>query len=121
MTAARAVLFGDAAVAADAGHICDVVAVAKRDLRPGDTLDGIGGFDAYGMIENAAVSRAARLLPMGLAGGCLVTREVEADAAISYDEVELPPGRLVDELRAEQDELFPAAVEPARSSGRDSG
>jgi predicted homoserine dehydrogenase-like protein len=120
LTAARAVLFHDAAVAA-AGHTCDVVTVAKRDLRAGDTLDGIGGFDSYGMIENAGVSRAERLLPMGLAGGCVLTRDVPRDTAVSYDDVELPPGRLVDELRAEQDELFSPAVEPARASGRDAG
>ena len=75
----------------------------------------------YGMIENAVVTRAERLLPMGLAGGCVLTRDVPQDSAVSYDDVELPPGRLVDALRAEQDELFPAAVEPARSSGRDAG
>jgi len=120
LTAARAVLFHDAAVA-PAGHACDVVAVAKRDLRQGDTLDGIGGFDCYGMIENAAVSRGERLLPMGLAGGCVLARDVPKDRAVSYDDVELPPDRLVDRLRAEQDELIPAAAERGGSSGRDAG
>ncbi len=112
LTAARAVLFHDAAVAA-AGHVCDVVTIAKRDLGVGDTLDGIGGFDTFGMIENAAVSRRDRLLPMGLSGGCTVTRAVAAETAVTYDDVELPPGRLADELRAEQDDLVPAAAAPA--------
>ena len=48
MTAARAVLFGDAGLAPLAGPVCDVVTTAKRDLRAGEVLDGIGGFMTYG-------------------------------------------------------------------------
>jgi predicted homoserine dehydrogenase-like protein len=47
------------------------------------------------------------LLPMGVAEGCRLTRAVGIDEVITYDDVELPAGRMVDELRAEQEELFP--------------
>jgi predicted homoserine dehydrogenase-like protein len=88
------------------GPTVEVIALAKRDLGPGDTLDGIGGYDTYGALENAPVAAAEDLLPMGIAEGCRVTRPVARDQALSYADVELPPGRLADELRAEQAERF---------------
>jgi len=103
---ARIVLFRDAPVTPIGPPMCDVVAVAKRDLRPGEVLDGIGGFDCYGMIENADVSVPQELLPMGLAEGCTLLREVAKDQAVSYADVTLPPGRLCDQLRAEQCAMF---------------
>jgi predicted homoserine dehydrogenase-like protein len=69
-------------------------------------LDGIGGFTCYGVIENADVSRRERLLPMGLSEGCEVLVDVAADSPIGYEHVRVPPGRLADELRAEQESLF---------------
>lgn len=108
LTAARAALFRDAAVTPLAGPKCDVITIAKRELRKGDVLDGIGGFDCYGTIENADVSRRERLLPMGLSEGCELTRDVASDQPVTYDDVLLPEGRLCDQLRSEQDELFAA-------------
>lgn len=101
-TVGRAVLFGDAAVAPDHGHVVDVVTVAKRDLQPGEVLDGIGFYLTYGVCENADTAHAEQLLPMGLAEGCTVVRAVRKDEVLRYEDVELPPGRLVDSLRAEQ-------------------
>jgi predicted homoserine dehydrogenase-like protein len=107
LTVARAVLFGDAAVAPLGEPRCEVVAVAKRDLPADRVLDGIGGFDCYGMIENVSMSRAENLLPIGLAGGCRLLRSVAKDEAISLDDVAVPAGRLGDTLWAEQ--LEPAS------------
>jgi predicted homoserine dehydrogenase-like protein len=106
LTAARAEIFHDAAVTPLAGPRCEVVTMAKRDLEPGDVLDGIGGFTCYGTIENVEQSRPDRLLPMGVSEGCRVVRAIAADQPLSYDDVELPAGRLVDQLRAEQDRIF---------------
>src|SRR5690606_23792495 len=89
-----------------AGPVCDVVATAKRDLAPGDVLDGIGGFMTYGELENSDATLVERLLPMGLAEGCRVVRPVAMDATLTYDDVELPDGRFSDRLRAEQEQLF---------------
>lgn len=107
---ARAVLFHDATVAPVGAPVCDVLAVAKRDLKAGDTLDGIGGFMAYGLIDNAEVIQAEGLLPVGLSEGCRLKRDLPKDAAIRYADVVLPEGRLCDKLRAEQDSYFSAAV-----------
>ncbi len=107
LTAARAVLFGDAAVTPLAGPRCEVFAVAKRDLRAGETLDGIGGFMAYGSIDNIEVTRPENLLPMGISPDCTLVRGVLADQPLCYDDVTVPAGRLIDRLRDEQAQLFP--------------
>jgi predicted homoserine dehydrogenase-like protein len=109
-TIARAVLFGDATVAPEGEPVCDVLTVAKRDLAAGEVLDGIGGFACYGTIDNADVVRRENLLPVGLAEGCRLTRSAVRDQPITYDDVVVPPGRLADQLRAEQSAHFAEAV-----------
>lgn len=101
-TVARAVLFGDAAIAPLGAPTVEVVSVAKRDLKAGETLDGLGGYDTYGVCERAAVTAAEELLPMGVAEGCTLRRAVAKDSALTYGDVYLPVGRLVDRLRAAQ-------------------
>ena len=105
-TIVRAVDFADAALAAPAGQRVDVVATAKQDLAAGHTLDGLGGYDTYGVAEASAVTRAEQLLPMGVAEGCVLNRAVARDEVLTYADVTLPPGRLIDQLREEQDKLF---------------
>lgn len=106
LTAARAEVFGDAAVTPIGGPRCDVVTVAKRSLSAGEVLDGLGGFTCYGTIENYDASCRERLLPMGLSEGCELVTDVEVDQPIRYENVRLPSGRLIDELRREQDRMF---------------
>jgi predicted homoserine dehydrogenase-like protein len=106
LTAARVVLFRDAAIAADHGPKVDVVAAAKIDLKAGEVLDGLGGYMTYGLCENADVTHTGKLLPIGLAEGCRLKRDIPKDQVMTYDDVEIPAGRLVDELRAEQDIHF---------------
>jgi predicted homoserine dehydrogenase-like protein len=104
---ARAVLFNDPTVSPLDGPRVEAITTAKRALPAGHVLDGLGGYDSYAQAERADITRAERLLPMGVAEGCRLTRAVGIDEVISYDDVELPKGRMVDELRAEQEELFP--------------
>lgn len=105
-TVARAALFHDAAVAPIGKPMVDVVATAKTDLKAGNTIDGIGWYMTYGQAENADVVFRDRLLPMGLAEGCVLKRDVRKDQVLTYDDVELPVGRLCDQLRSEQNRLF---------------
>jgi predicted homoserine dehydrogenase-like protein len=103
-TVVRAVDFGDAALAPAGPIQVEVVTAAKVDLKPGDVLDGFGGYLSYGLAENADVATAERLLPMGLTEeGVRVVRPVAQDEVLTYDDVELPGDRLCDRLRAEQD------------------
>ena len=104
---ARAVLFGDAAATPLGGPVTEVVAHAKRDLTVGETLDGIGGFTVYGMLENVGAARQEGLLPMGLTDGAIVVRPVAEDAALTFDDVEVPGDRLATRLWREQAARFP--------------
>lgn len=105
-TVARAVLFGDAAIAPIGGPLVDVIATAKTDLDEGTVLDGLGCYMTYGQAENSDIVARDRLLPMGLAEGCRLKHRVAKDAVLTYDDVELPPGRVSDRLRAEQNNYF---------------
>ncbi len=105
-TIARAVLFEDATITPTHGPIVDVITTAKRDLRAGEALDGIGFYMTYGLVENASTALAEDLLPVGLAEGCRLKRDVPKDQVLTYADVEVPPGRLADELRAEQTRRF---------------
>jgi predicted homoserine dehydrogenase-like protein len=106
LTAARVVLFNDAAVAPIGAPVCDVMTVAKHDLKAGEILDGIGGFTCYGMIENSSTVKSENLLLMGLSEGCRLKRDIPRDEAITNADVKKPEGRLIDKLRAEQDAHF---------------
>jgi predicted homoserine dehydrogenase-like protein len=106
LSAARVALFKDAVIAPDHGPKVDVVATAKTDLKAGDTLDGLGGYMTYGLCENADLTHREKLLPIGLAEGCRLKRDIAKDQVMTYDDVEIPVGRLVDQLRAEQDVHF---------------
>jgi len=105
-TIARAALFHDAAIAPLGGPRVDVVATAKVDLKAGTEIDAFGGYLTYGEAENSSVARAERLLPMGLAEGCVLRHDVSRDHTITLDDVDVPPDRFVDALRAEQDAYF---------------
>ncbi len=117
-TIGRAALFKDPTVAPLGGPRCEVVAVAKRDLKAGETIDGIGGYTVYGLIENSPAARTAAALPMGLAEGCVLRRPLAKDAVITAADVQMPAERLSDRLWAEQFRRWapPAAPAVARRS-----
>jgi predicted homoserine dehydrogenase-like protein len=105
-TVARAVLLGDATIAPIGPPQVDVIAAAKTDLAAGDALDGLGGYLTYGLAENSDLVAEEGLLPIGLAEGCRLTRNISRDQVLTYDDVEVPKGRLSDRLRAEQRKAF---------------
>jgi predicted homoserine dehydrogenase-like protein len=103
----RAAIHHDPTVTPIGGPVCEVVAVAKRDLKAGELLDGIGGFCAYGLIDNAANARTAGALPMGLSEGCRLLRDVSKDDVISARDVKLRAGGEAEALWAEQRARWP--------------
>jgi predicted homoserine dehydrogenase-like protein len=108
-TIGRAVIHRDPTVAPIAGPVCEVETVAKRDLKAGELLDGIGGFCTYGLIDNAASARSLSALPIALSEGCLLRRDVSKDHVLSFNDVDLPPGGLVQALWQEQNARWPLA------------
>ena len=108
-TVARVVLFGDADIPQNGPRV-EVCACAKIDLKAGEILDEYGHYMTYGEAVNSSEMRRERYLPEGLVEGCKLKRDIAKDAVITYDDVELPPDRLADTLRAEQYAHFPAVV-----------
>ena len=105
-TVARAVIFQDAAIAPMDRPYVDVVAAAKVDLKASQILDGLGHYMTYGLCENSDNVIKEGLLPIGLAEGCELVRDISKDEVLTYADVKLPAGRLCDQLRNKQNELF---------------
>lgn len=103
---ARAVLFGDPVLTPRGGPQVGVIAMAKKALAVGETIGDFGGYEVYGVAENMDEIRRERLLPIGLALGCRLSRPVAKDAALTFDDVSIPDGRLIDRLYAEQERMF---------------
>jgi len=109
-TIGRAFIDRDATIAPMAGPVCEVVTVAKRNLKAGEHLDGIGGFCTYGLIENAPIAREIAALPIGLSEGCVLTRDLGKDQVISFRDVLLPCDRISDRLWNEQAAKWPHSL-----------
>jgi predicted homoserine dehydrogenase-like protein len=103
---ARVVLFRDQLARPLGGPVVEVCACAKRDLKAGETLDDYGMYMTYGEAVNADEMCRMKYLPEGLVEGCVLKHDIPKDAVITYDDVSLPPGRLADQLRAEQYRMF---------------
>jgi predicted homoserine dehydrogenase-like protein len=105
---ARVVLFRDSLAKPLAGPVVEVCAVAKQDLKTGEILDDYGMYMTYGEAVNVDEMSKRQYLPEGLVEGCKLKRDVKKDAVLTYSDVELPPFRLADRLRAEQYRHFRA-------------
>ncbi len=101
-TIGRAVVHADPTVAPIDGPVCEVITLAKRDMKAGERLDGIGGFCAYGLIENTATARNIDALPLSLSENCVLRHDVTKDQVILFADVEEPNRGVVDELWSEQ-------------------
>jgi predicted homoserine dehydrogenase-like protein len=106
ITVARAVIFRDHTIAPKGKPVCEVAAVAKTELDIGDTLDGIGGYKCYGLIENRDTMVKDNLLPMGLTSGCVLTRRIPINQPLTFEDVELPNRRLINKLYKKQNSIF---------------
>jgi predicted homoserine dehydrogenase-like protein len=105
-TVGRAVLFGDATITPQGAQLVDVVATAKTDLKVGQVLDGMGHYMTYGLCENSNIVREQNLLPIGLAEGCSLKRDIAKDKVLTTNDVVFPKDRLCDRLRDEQNKYL---------------
>ena len=88
------------------GWRADVVATAKRDLQPGEVLDGEGGYTVWGRLTPAAASLQAGGLPLGLAHGIRLLRPVRQGQSLCWDDVAVDTGTRAYRLRREMEQLF---------------
>ena len=99
----KAELYGQATGAAQQKPTAEVITVAKRDLKPGEVLDGSGGYTVNGLCEKAGIARAKNLLPLGLSTGARLKQAVAQGQTIAYDMVDLDEDSFVLKLRRLQD------------------
>jgi predicted homoserine dehydrogenase-like protein len=66
-----------------------VGAAAKKELKPGDVLDGEGGYTVYGRLVPSQESLEHGYLPMGLASHVKLVRPVAKNALVTYKDVEI--------------------------------
>ena len=88
------------------GLVSDVLTVAKKDLTPGEIIDGIGGYMVYGLIDLYETTSKEKLLPIGLSQGCILKKCVKKGEPISYDDVDFPSDTLLLQLRKLQDKII---------------
>ncbi len=105
MSVANVALRGEATGVAS-GFTGDVVAVAKRDLAAGETLDGEGGFTVAGQLRPSAVSVPMRALPLGLSGNVRLVRDVKTDQILTYEDVVMDETITAVKLRREVERGF---------------
>ncbi len=103
VSVASAALRGEATGSADS-FIADVASMAKKDLKPGEVLDGEGGYTVFGRLVRADESVANQYLPLGLSRGAKVIRPVSKDALLTYDDVKLDETPLSFKMRREMEE-----------------
>src|SRR5205823_5565587 len=84
----------------------EVLAVAKRDLRAGEEIDGIGGETVYGITDSADAVAEGGHIPLGLVSGARVLRNVPAGTVLTSADVAIDETTTIASLRHLQDKLL---------------
>jgi predicted homoserine dehydrogenase-like protein len=87
----------------------DVIATAKRDLKPGEMLDGEGGYTVFGKLFPARKSLAQGNLPLGLAHKLKLVRPVAKDQSLTWADVAIDESLPAYQIRREMEALFAKA------------
>jgi predicted homoserine dehydrogenase-like protein len=111
MSVASVVLRGEPTGVAT-GWSSDVVATAKRDLQPGEVLDGEGGYTVWGKLQPAAKSVAMGGLPLGLAHDVKLLRPVRKGQCLTWADVAMDTSSRAYTVRRQMEQMFAPA--PAR-------
>jgi predicted homoserine dehydrogenase-like protein len=109
ISVAEAVIYGESTLVPRAIH-AEVVAVAKRDLRAGEKVAGIGSADLYHRIYTAEEARGLGAVPMGLAAGGTVLKNVARDEVLTEATLKVDTGTTAYRLRRMQDTLVESGV-----------
>ena len=103
LTVAQTVIYGESSGHPAGGLVSECIAISKRPLKKGQILDNIGETCYRGSIELAGIARNENLLPLGLAKGAILTRDIKKDEAITYDMIEIVNDTILLNLRKMQD------------------
>ncbi|NLG93610.1 MAG: NAD(P)-dependent oxidoreductase [Clostridiales bacterium] len=107
LSAVKAVLDHQSTIVPMGALVSEVITVAKKDLKAGENLDGIGGYTVYGTIELAKTAKEINAVPLGLINRkTVLKKDVKKGEVITYDMVDLDASSLVYQLRKLQDRFF---------------
>lgn len=107
LSAARAYIYREPTIAPKGAPVSETVTVAKKDLKAGEHLDGIGGYTIYGVIDTYENARKENALPIGLVNkNVVLKKDVRKGETITYDAVELDESSLILQLRRMQEKLI---------------
>jgi predicted homoserine dehydrogenase-like protein len=95
------------------GFRADAVATAKRALKPGEVLDGEGGYTVVGRLMPAQDSLAQGCLPLGLAHGWKLLKPIAAGQPLKWSDVAVDANVTAVRLRREMEQAFGAAARDA--------
>ncbi len=95
------------------GFRADVVATAKRDLKPGEILDGEGGYTVVGKLMPAQASLRLGGLSLGLAHGVKMLKPVAAGQPLRWTDVAVDESSYAVKVRREMERLFASHTESA--------
>lgn len=92
-------------------HMAELGATAKHDLAPGDLISGIGGEEVFGFAWPADEARERNLVPMGLAEGARVIKQVTQGSALTFDDVEVQDTSVLSKAWHMQEHLDTLGIE----------
>ena len=107
LTVAKAVIDGETTIVPIDGLVSECITVAKKDLKAGETIDGIGGYTTYGSIATVEDTDANNYVPYGLINNkTVMKKDVKKGQLITLDCVDLDTTTLIYKLRKEQDKMY---------------
>lgn len=101
---AKILLFQEASLLCES-RITEVIAATKKDLNPGDVLDGIGGYCYRGIADIREDAEKENLVPIGLLENAKITKPLKTGDLISWNDIEVDESQSIFRLRKEQDLL----------------
>lgn len=107
LTVAKAIIDHEPTIVPKGNLVSECITVAKRDLKAGETIDGIGGFTTYGSIAVYEEAKAKGYVPYGLVNNkAVMKKDVKKGAFITYKDIQLDESTLIYKLRQEQEKIF---------------
>lgn len=107
LTIAKAVMNHDHAIVPLGAPVSETIAVAKRDIKAGETIDGIGGYSVRGVIEEHSQFVVNEHIPVGcITGKTIAKKDIKNGDPLTKDAVELDSNAVVVKLRQLQDRVF---------------
>lgn len=105
LAVAEAAIYGETTVVAK-DMVSEVVSVAKRDLKAGEVIGGIGSADIFNRIYTYQDARAMKAIPMGIAPDSTILKDIPQGSPLTEDAVAPDTSKFVYQLRKMQDEML---------------